>query len=86
MAVWTDRIRSLPAGLALASINAYRYAVSPWLGARCRYVPSCSEYAAEAIRRHGAARGGWLAAKRLGRCHPWGSFGYDPVPEPRARR
>lgn len=47
----------------------------------CRYWPSCSQYAVEAIERHGAAKGGWLAARRLGRCHPWGGHGVDPVPE-----
>jgi putative membrane protein insertion efficiency factor len=46
----------------------------------CRYVPSCSTYALEALEAHGAARGGWLAARRLGRCHPWGGLGFDPVP------
>ena len=46
----------------------------------CRFLPSCSAYAIEALTRHGAIRGGWLAAKRLGRCHPWGGHGYDPVP------
>lgn len=49
----------------------------------CRYVPSCSTYAREALETHGALRGGWYAARRLGRCHPWGGHGYDPVPEPR---
>jgi len=58
----------------------YRYAVSPLLGINCRFQPSCSEYAAQALRAHGAFRGGWLAATRIGRCHPWGGSGYDPVP------
>jgi putative membrane protein insertion efficiency factor len=48
---------------------------------RCRYMPTCSQYALEAVERHGAARGSWLAARRLCRCHPFGSFGFDPVPE-----
>jgi putative membrane protein insertion efficiency factor len=50
--------------------------------ARCRYIPTCSQYAAEAIELHGSAAGSWLALKRLGRCHPFGSYGFDPVPDP----
>lgn len=61
-------------------IQAYRYLVSPWLGANCRYYPSCSEYASQAIAKHGAAKGSWLAAKRVCRCHPWHDGGFDPVP------
>jgi hypothetical protein len=62
-------------------ITIYRYTLSPLLGARCRYTPSCSCYGLEAIRRHGALRGGWLTMRRLSRCHPWGGSGFDPVPE-----
>ena len=58
----------------------YRHAISPLLGANCRYQPTCSAYAEEALRKHGAFKGGWLALKRIGRCHPWGGSGYDPVP------
>jgi uncharacterized protein len=61
-------------------IRGYRYGVSPFLGARCRFHPSCSEYALEAIERHGALFGVWIAVKRLTRCHPWNPGGYDPVP------
>ncbi len=61
-------------------IRVYRYLLSPLLPPRCRYLPSCSEYALEAVERHGALRGGWLAVRRLARCHPWGGAGYDPVP------
>ncbi|MEE9422825.1 MAG: membrane protein insertion efficiency factor YidD [Gammaproteobacteria bacterium] len=62
-------------------ITAYRWAVSPWLGNHCRFYPSCSYYACDAINRHGAFRGSWLAIRRLGRCHPWHAGGLDPVPE-----
>ena len=82
-----------PAGgvraLLLGLIRLYQLTLSPWLGLRCRYEPTCSKYAAEAIVRFGVRRGVWLAAKRLGRCHPWGRSGYDPVPAadgPAARR
>jgi putative membrane protein insertion efficiency factor len=61
-------------------VKLYRVAISPWLGGNCRYQPSCSEYAIEALREHGLFRGSWLAARRIGRCHPWGGSGYDPVP------
>lgn len=66
--------------LLLGLLSAYRYAISPLLGRNCRFHPSCSEYAVEAVERHGAIRGGWLALKRVGRCHPFHSGGYDPVP------
>lgn len=61
-------------------VRAYQLTVSPMLGQNCRFYPSCSNYALEALRRHGAARGGWLAARRLCRCHPWNAGGVDPVP------
>ncbi|MDD9857309.1 MAG: membrane protein insertion efficiency factor YidD [Gammaproteobacteria bacterium] len=61
-------------------IKAYRLAVSPLLGRCCRFHPSCSAYAIEALERHGALRGGWLALRRIGRCHPGCEGGYDPVP------
>lgn len=64
----------------LALIRFYQAAISPWTPAACRYHPTCSAYAFEAIRRHGSMRGSWLAVRRIGRCHPWGGSGYDPVP------
>lgn len=66
--------------LLLGLIRAYRYALSPWWGRSCRFTPTCSEYAAEAIERHGALHGSWLAIRRIGRCHPWHAGGFDPVP------
>jgi putative membrane protein insertion efficiency factor len=62
-------------------IRAYQLFVSPLLPPSCRYLPTCSEYAAEAFAKHGALAGGWLAVRRLLRCHPWGGSGYDPVPD-----
>jgi putative membrane protein insertion efficiency factor len=61
-------------------VRIYQVTLSPWLGPACRFDPSCSSYAVEAIERHGVTRGGWLALRRIGRCHPMGGFGYDPVP------
>ncbi len=62
-------------------VRAYRLIFSPWVGHNCRYQPTCSVYAMEALQRHGGLKGGWLAARRIFRCHPWGKSGYDPVPE-----
>jgi putative membrane protein insertion efficiency factor len=61
-------------------LRAYQGVVSPWLGPACRFDPSCSSYAIQAVERHGTVRGGWLALRRIGRCHPLGGLGYDPVP------
>jgi putative membrane protein insertion efficiency factor len=68
-------------GLILLLLRAYRAAISPLIGPRCRYYPSCSHYAQVAVERHGAARGSWLAVRRIARCHPWHPGGFDPVPE-----
>lgn len=72
---------SMPTTVALACIRAYQAGVSPGLGPRCRYEPTCSAYAYTAIERFGVVRGTWLAARRLFRCRPGGSGGYDAVPE-----
>ena len=60
--------------------RAYKLTLSPWIGRQCRYLPTCSDYAAQALIEHGPLRGGWLAARRLCSCHPWGGSGFDPVP------
>lgn len=61
-------------------LQAYKFLVSPLLGQNCRFYPSCADYAREAVERHGVVRGFWLAARRVGRCHPWHPGGFDPVP------
>jgi uncharacterized protein len=85
----TDRmpVPATPAARALRIlIRFYQLGVSPLLPAHCRYWPTCSNYAKTAIHDHGALAGGWLAVRRVGRCHPWGGSGYDPVPERRETR
>lgn len=67
--------------LLILPIRFYQYAISPLLGPRCRFQPTCSHYAIEAIKEWGVLKGGWLALKRIGKCHPWGPWGYDPVPK-----
>ena len=67
--------------ILLGLIRAYQFLLSPWVGNQCRYWPTCSDYAREAIDRHGAARGSWLAVRRLLRCSPWHDGGVDPVPD-----
>lgn len=66
--------------LLKALIRAYQYLISPWLGNRCRFYPSCSEYTVEALNKHGAGKGLWLGVRRVCRCHPWHPGGHDPVP------
>lgn len=68
------------ARVLIGFVTVYQKAVSPWLPAACRYTPTCSQYAREAIEKHGALKGSWLATRRILRCHPWGGHGYDPVP------
>ncbi|MGE0313917.1 MAG: membrane protein insertion efficiency factor YidD [Lautropia sp.] len=72
--------RSLPVRVLTGAIGAYRVAISPMLAPSCRYWPSCSAYAVEALRLHGVRRGGWLGLRRICRCHPWADGGVDPVP------
>ena len=72
---------SLLGRVVLLPVFFYRYFISPLLGVNCRYSPSCSEYAVDAIKLHGAWKGGYLAARRMARCHPFGGSGFDPVPK-----
>jgi len=77
-------MNSVPARIAIAALAVYKRTLSPifyFFGARCRHLPTCSEYSAEAFRKHGAHKGFWLTISRLARCHPFGSHGYDPVPD-----
>ena len=70
----------LAARASLALIRAYKLVLSPWFTGACRFLPTCADYTAEAITRHGFLRGSWLGTRRLGRCHPFGPHGHDPVP------
>ncbi len=72
-----------PRHLARGLIRLYQLVLSPVLGNNCRFLPTCSQYGMEALERHGLLRGGWLALRRILRCHPWGGMGYDPVPPAR---
>ncbi|MEL6317812.1 MAG: membrane protein insertion efficiency factor YidD [Pseudomonadota bacterium] len=74
------------ARLVALPVHFYRYVISPLKPPTCRFQPTCSSYALEALAKHGAARGTWLTIRRVARCHPWGGSGYDPVPEPDAVR
>ena len=64
----------------IAVIKIYQWIISPWLGPKCRYTPTCSNYALEAFKKYGPLKGFWLSVKRIASCHPWGGHGYDPVP------
>ena len=75
-----NKIRQIFAWPALKLIRFYKVCISPYLGNHCRYTPTCSQYAYEAISKYGILKGGWLALRRLLRCHPWGGSGHDPVP------
>jgi uncharacterized protein len=67
--------------ILLLPVYFYKYAISPFTPASCRHVPTCSTYAVEAVKVHGPFKGFWLATRRIAHCHPWGTSGYDPVPE-----
>lgn len=81
-----ESIARFSKALAQAPVHAYRWLLKPLMGHECRHLPTCSEYALEAIETNGAWRGSWLAAGRVCRCHPWGTSGFDPVPDIRAVR
>jgi uncharacterized protein len=74
-----------PRQVLIGLVRAYRLLLSPWLGSACRFEPTCSVYALQALERHGALAGSYLTLKRLGRCHPWCDGGCDPVPEQPSR-
>lgn len=79
--IWLIRsIASALTALMILLIRIYQRCGSPMLGQNCRFVPTCSQYAVEALRRHGPLKGGWLTVRRILRCHPWGESGFDPVP------
>lgn len=84
--VGVDAVRRLPQLVLVALLRAYQLVISPMTGPTCRYYPSCSAYALLAVQRHGALRGGWLAVRRLARCHPWTAGGVDDVPPARSPR
>ena len=73
-------IAKLPANLMILLIRVYQYTLSPFIGRNCRYTPTCSNYGIEAIKKYGAVKGGYLALRRILRCHPFHEGGYDPVP------
>lgn len=75
-----DLIRKIFSYIVLIPIYFYRYCISPLKPPSCRYSPTCSEYAIQAVKKYGPIKGTWLAIRRIARCHPWGGHGYDPVP------
>jgi len=77
-------MRSPLRAVLIGLLKAYRFAISPLYGQVCRYHPTCSAYALDAVTLHGGIKGSWLAVRRLGRCHPWAAGGYDPVPGKKA--
>jgi uncharacterized protein len=75
-------LRRLPQQVLVAIVRGYRLLLSPWIGSQCRFEPTCSAYALQALEQHGAGGGSYLAARRILRCHPWCAGGFDPVPAP----
>lgn len=73
-------------GILVGFVKFYKYVISPWTPSSCRHVPTCSTYAIEAIKVHGPFIGFWLSIKRLLKCHPWGTHGYDPVPPKKIKK
>jgi len=73
-------LRTILSRFFILLIRIYQILLSPLLGASCRFTPTCSQYGLEAIQKYGSFKGGWLTVKRIGRCHPWGAHGHDPVP------
>ncbi|MGZ3929256.1 MAG: membrane protein insertion efficiency factor YidD [Mucilaginibacter sp.] len=73
-------LKGFVGGIFIILIRIYQYLISPITGASCRYTPTCSQYAVEAIKKYGAFKGGWLTIKRIASCNPWGGHGHDPVP------
>ncbi|MCC8146514.1 MAG: membrane protein insertion efficiency factor YidD [Bacteroidales bacterium] len=74
------QLRDIVVFIVLIPVWFYRACISPLIPASCRYTPTCSEYTIQAVKKYGPFKGGWLAIKRISRCHPWGGHGYDPVP------
>jgi putative membrane protein insertion efficiency factor len=75
-----NTVRKVVAFTVLIPVYFYKYCISPWTPASCRFAPTCSEYALQAVKKHGPFKGGWMSLKRIFRCHPWGGSGFDPVP------
>ncbi|MFZ9847144.1 MAG: membrane protein insertion efficiency factor YidD [Flavobacteriales bacterium] len=73
-------LRKIVIKILVGMVRLYQGMISPYLGAKCRYEPTCSQYAVEALNKHGVLKGGWLSTKRICSCHPWGGKGFDPVP------
>ncbi len=76
----TQSIKEVLAFPFILLIFLYQRIISPWIGPKCRYTPTCSQYGIEALKKHGPIKGLWLTMRRVSRCHPWGGSGYDPVP------